>query len=508
MSNLGPLPETTDAPPPSIAAPAPAATPPLAQPFTNTMGQFADIGMFPESATPPSALAGAQAAPGGAGLVDDGSGEAQRLIREAASLRGQGKQALAQESQGIADYQAAENQRLEAKFMVETAQRQAEADAKRDAAEGMRNEVTAQNMYRDEWAKRRAELDTRLKTHNQQLDAHLAASHPTDIWTASGVPPVAGAIALFLGTVGTFRGGANTALEVIKMRADLRASQLRAEGQALDMEGSQLHQMMKDADSLYGDQRAGSESMQSAILRSSMAQIDVIANKYASPNARLASVELKNKLFLESMKLQNSATQKAIDNAGKALQADTDAVKLLSAASGKNALVNKATEAKLDSSLGFAGTALHYWEMLRDSKSTNTNPMTRAAYAQEMLANGAMARNIPGGSLSRYLPKEYTGAGIADPLGAVLPLGKDKHGSAVIVSQKAFDMYGRSVVARLWAQAALNPAYGEKVRKAGIPTLQEFDRKHGLSEGTGLYGPTDLADESTYQADKAQGAVD
>ncbi len=319
--------------------------------------------------------------------------------------------------------------------------------------------------------------------------------------------PVFGTIGLALGQLGTFAGGTNSVMETIKTRASIRAQQLLGQTQALELKGSNLARMANQAREIYGSDLAASEKLQSALLQDFKAQVDLVANKYASPTARLKAVELKNALDLKSIELNQKADDRGLENRHNKLKEETNILQLLTAARSVNDKVNKTTEARIEKSIGPMITAIEYFDHLKNSSSATTNPLTRAGYAQEYLSSAAMARGVPEGSLSRYLPKEYTGAGIMDPLAAVPQrlglIGKDRHLSAVIGSQEALDNHARSLVTRMDAIRQLSPVYEQKIRAAGVPTLAEFDKKYGLNSSgpinKGMADPFSFVDEKEFK---------
>lgn len=460
----------------------------------------------PLEAAPPITAA-VTGAPAAAPMGGSAMPTLDSVLADSNQFHAQAQRDIRGEKAAAAKYEASEKARIDEEARLKEEKATAEATALQDFAKSQRDIVTSQQMYKEEWHKRTVQQEVAQADYETELDAHRKAAHPTDLWGAAGLNPIFGTIGLALGQLGTFAGGTNTVMETIKMRASIRAQQLMAEGRALEMKGSQLARHAARSSEIYHSELAGSEKLQAALMNDFKTQLDVISNRYASPTARLKAQELKGAVDLHVMELNQKANNRAREANMQKLQADTDVAKLLAAAGAKNNSLNKTTEARVDKSIGNMITALEYYDQLKDTSSATTNPFERASAAQEYLSSAAMARGVPEGSLSRYLPKEYTGAGIFDPLATVPKwlgfIDKDRHLSAVVGSGKALDNHARSLVTRMDAIRRLSPVYEEKIRNAGVPTLAEFEKKYGLDPAgainKSIADPLNFVDENEFK---------
>ena len=178
-----------------------------------------------------------------------------------------------------------------------------------------------QHLFLKEYQARSAKFNTESEALLQQIDAHVAASHPRDIWQAAGVNPILGGIAVALSGMG---GGPNQAFEMIKARAGVRAQQIAQEGQALGMKASTLAQMYNQSAEIFQNSESGVKAMQATLLEQTATQVKLSASKYAGPNASANAQVLIGKFLMEAAQLKQQARQLGMQGIKDNLSAQTN----------------------------------------------------------------------------------------------------------------------------------------------------------------------------------------
>ena len=182
-------------------------------------------------------------------------------------------------------------------------------------------EAQMQKDFMDEYRTRVQKMNVESDALLQQVNAHLAASHPKDIWTAAGVNPVIGAIAVGLSGMG---GGPNQAMEIIKARAGIRAAQLSEEHNALGMKASVLAQMYGQAAQIYDNSEAGVQAIQATYMKQAAEQVQMVANTYAGMNAGPNAQIMIQKFNQEALKLNMEAKQLGMQGKRERMTAETN----------------------------------------------------------------------------------------------------------------------------------------------------------------------------------------
>lgn len=178
-----------------------------------------------------------------------------------------------------------------------------------------------QHIFLKEYQARTEKFNVESDALLQQIDAHVAASHPRDVWSAAGVNPIIGSIAVALGGMG---GGPNQAFEMIKARANIRAQQIAQEGQALGMKASVLGQMYNQSAEIFQNSQSGVKAMQATLLEQTATQVKLAAAKYGGTAASGNAQVLVGKFMMEAAQLKQQARQLGMQGIKDNLSAQTN----------------------------------------------------------------------------------------------------------------------------------------------------------------------------------------
>ena len=276
-------------------APSPVAPQAAPEPIMPVPSMDAQVG---NTAPAPVAAPPARATISDAGAIRDSRRLDQAADQVAADEQrmrdqAQAKQIAAEQAQVAAQQQQAYAQAPALKFEA-------------DQQEALRS---AQQKVLDEYQAQARSFQTDDEALSQQIERHVAASHPTDIWGAAGVNPILGRIAIALSG---WDGKGNNAMNMITNMAAIRANQFNEEGTALGQKASFLGQRAARAAQIYGDATNGNDKISSLLVKQVAAQVQQIANTYAGPQAQSKAQVLISQLLAKSAELDANAKNKAL----------------------------------------------------------------------------------------------------------------------------------------------------------------------------------------------------
>jgi len=233
------------------------------------------------------------------------------LLAEANRLKTDAKQIGEAERAGVDDNLEAQRKAAEAQAKAEIDEAHAQAPIMEERATQAQHLANAQLDIQKRWQEQQQRLAAQDAEVNQAYEKFAKDSHPKDLWTAAGVNPLIGRIAVMLGGIGSaLAGGPNDQLEYVKALAAHRAQQIEQEGKALGMRASRLAQLHAQTSQNFHDSSAANDKLKAMLMDSAATQIDQVANNFRDPKAKAKAQGFIANLKQDAAKLKMDSYQK------------------------------------------------------------------------------------------------------------------------------------------------------------------------------------------------------